>query len=180
MRNILIGLLIITSPVNAKELKPLYKKVFPKIQNTESIDIPDPINYKPVNTKILIAYSKAKKVLGYIREVKTNTGCDSACLPIVCTLFYDSDKKFLKILSEPGLTKLNHEDFTNDDYFKLETILLRNPSIFKKVTHPYDMVDGITRATTKLYKDSVVPTAAYTTLRLNSYNQHTLKYLKKM
>ena len=174
--------LFFTINVQAKAKKDLlfYQKVFPNINSLKSVAIPDPINYKPVNTEILVVFDKNKNHLGYIREVKTNSGCDSACLPIIFTLFYNSDKSYKKLLSKVGLMKINHDDFTAEDYFSLESILLKNPKIFEKVTHPFDMVDGITRATTKEYSNSVVKTAAFSTLRINTYNQHTLKELKKI
>jgi len=42
------------------------------------------------------------------------------------------------------------------------------------------MVDAITSETLKVYKPFVVDNAAYTTLRLNLYNQDTLTQLKNI
>lgn len=183
MKKIIITLVLISIPFfsnHSREDLSFYQKVFPTLSRIDEANIPDPINYKPVNTKILIAKDKEGEILGYIREIKTNTGCDSACLPIECTLFYTAQKRFKQLLSETGLTKKDHEDFTPEDYFKLESILIQNPKVFEKVTHPYDMVDGITRATTKEFQESVVPTAAYSSLRINTYNQQTLVELLKL
>lgn len=175
---IFLSNILLVTQANSKTS--FYKTVFPNLFKLERTQVPDPINYKPVNTTLLIVKDKSGSTLGYIREIKTNTGCNSACLPIVFTLFYDKHKKYLKIQSKPGLTKLNHDDFTPDDYFQLESILVRNPKVLKSVKHPFDMVDGITRATTKKFKGSVVPTAAFSTLRINTYNQHTLQFLAQL
>jgi hypothetical protein len=157
-----------------------YTKVFPKISKIEAKPIPDPISDDPINVKILIAKNKAGKTLGYIREVTTSTGCNSACLPVIFTLFYDGKKNFKKLLSKkPGLTKINHLPFTDEDYFKLEGILLQNPKSFQKVMHPLEMVDAITSETKKEFVADVVKGAAYSSLRINLYNQQTLKELKK-
>lgn len=142
--------------------------------------ISDPISDNPINTEILVAKNSKNKVIGFIREVTTTTGCNSECLPVIFTLFYNQDKVLVKLKSKPGLTKKYHAKFTDKDYQKLDMILALNPDIFKKVNHPTEMVDAISGATKKEFEIDVVKNAAYTSLRVNLYNQQTLQELKKL
>lgn len=157
-----------------------YKKVFPNLNSTKSHKVADPISDEPTNTELLEAFDAKKNLVGYIREVNTTTGCNSACLPVIFTLFYDKNVQFKKLLSRDGLTKKNHAPFTSEDYQKLELILLMNPKEFKKVGYPTEMVDGITGATLKEYDRVVVKEAAYSSLRVNTYNQQTMAEIKKL
>lgn len=157
-----------------------YKKVFPNIATTKKQKISDPISERPTNTEVLLAFDQQNNLIGHIREVNTTTGCNSACLPVVFTLFYDKEINFKKMLSRDGLTKKNHAPFTEADYQKLELLLLMNPSEFKKVGHPTEMVDAISGATLKEYQQVVVKEAAYSSLRINTYNQQTISELKKL
>jgi len=178
----LIILLLISTCLLAKIRNPrkLYKKVLKNFHEYKSFKAQDKISESPVNTTILKATDKDGKTLGYIREIATTTGCNSACLPILVTLFYDKDKNFLTLKSRPGLTKKDHVPFTESDYKELEFILVQDPIPFKSVVHPKMMVDAITSETLKVYKPFVVDNAAYTTLRLNLYNQDTLTQLKNI
>ncbi len=153
-----------------------FQKIFQSANKIEKIEIPDPISEKPTNTE-LILIKENKKNLGYAREIKTDTGCNSGCLPVIFTLYYDSKKNFIDLTSKPGLTKKNHARFTSQDYLTLKGILFRNPENFSKITHPYEMVDMVSGATKKEYVPDVVEKAAYTSLRVNTYNQQTLKFL---
>ncbi len=175
-----ILLLLISTCLFAKIRNPkkLYKKVFPAFSDSKSYTVEDNISEEPVNTTLLKALDSDNKTLGFIRELATTTGCNSQCLPIIVTLFYDKDKNFLTLKSRPGLTKKDHVPFTESDYKELEFILVQNPKPFKSVVHPKMMVDAITSETLKVYKPFVVENAAYTSLRLNLYNQDTLKQLQ--
>ena len=157
-----------------------YHKVFPGASFQEEVIIKDNISKNPINNKILKIFDSTKSLIGYIRNIETTTGCDSACLPVVFTLFYDKEKNLVKLLSQPGLTKKYHAKFTSKDYEKLALILLMNPDEFKKVNHPTEMVDVISGATKDEFQNSVVKDAAYTSLRVNLYNQDTLELLKKI
>lgn len=173
-------LLIFTSlTVNADDLS-FYKTIFPTVFKVKKVQILDTISDNPINTTLQIAYSRDNKKLGFIREVDTTTGCDSACLPVVFTLFYNSKYDFLKLKSKMGLTKKFHKPMTDDDINRLHLLLGMNPAIFAKVKHPKDLTDAITGATKLEYVDSVVKDAAYSTLRINTYNQDTIKQLKKL
>lgn len=181
MKNLIV-LLIISTSLFAKIRNPnkLYKKVFSSFQRSEEFIVEDSISEEPVNTKVLKALDQDGNTLGFIREIATTTGCNSQCLPIIVTLFYDKNKSFLTLRSRPGLTKRDHVPFTEANYKELEFILVQNPKLFESVVHPKMMVDAITSETLKAYKPFVVEAAAYTSLRLNLYNQDTLKQLRKI
>lgn len=158
----------------------LYKDHFKHAASADTRTIPDPISDKPINTTVLIIKDSKNKILGYVREVTTTTGCDSACLPVIFTLIYNEKKMLIQLKSKPGLTKKFHARFTTKDYEKLDLILALNPEIFQKVSHPTQMVDAISGATKSEYVESVVKDAAYTSLRVNTYNQQTLAFLKTL
>jgi len=157
----------------------LYKKVFKSYSKSKVHKTVDRISEFKTNKTILEALDSSGKRLGFIREVNTSTGCNDGCLPVIFTLFYDSKGQFLRLLSKEGLTKKDHEEFGEFDYLNLETIIRKNPPVFKKVGHPSEMVDAITRATLKVYKAHVIERAAYTTLRVNLYNQDTLNFINE-
>ncbi len=159
---------------------PFYQKVFSQITYVKKLKITDNISKNPINNQILKVYDSQKKHIGYIRNIETTTGCDSACLPVVFTLFYDKDQSLIKLLSKPGLTKKYHAKFTEKDYQKLALILMLNPKVFNKVKEPTEMVDIISGATKSEFQNDVVKNAAYTSLRVNLYNQDTLKILKTL
>ncbi len=155
-----------------------YQRAFADALYIEAIKVKDNISENPINDKILKVFNDSKEHIGFIRNIETTTGCNSACLPVVFTLFYDKDKSLKKLLSKPGLTKKYHAKFTDKDYEKLSLILALNPNSFLKVKHPTEMVDIISGATKKEYQNDVVKNAAYTSLRVNLYNQDTLNILK--
>ncbi len=171
-------LLLFTSNLWSSDLQK-FQKVFKKATLLEEIKISDPIMDKPTNTNLLVI-KNGDSIIGYAREIKTDTGCDSGCLPVIFTLYYSADKKFIELTSKPGLTKKNHARFTPMDYFNLKSILNRNPPSFSKIKHPYELVDMVSGATKKEYVPDVVAKAAYTSLRVNTYNQQTLKFLSRL
>lgn len=175
---ILFTILISNSFSKEAKKESLYLKVFKGYASSKEVKIPDNISEFKTNIKLLEAFDKKKKRIGFIREVTTSTGCNDGCLPVIFTLFYSENGSFLRVLSREGLTKKDHEEFQDIDYIQLESILRKNPSVFKAVIHPTNMVDAITRATLKTYQGDVIKKAAYTTLRVNLYNQHTLSFLK--
>jgi len=164
----------------AKDPTELYRQVDKDYANFGEHQVVDTISDNPINNKILEIKNKDGKRLGFVRELITTTGCDSACLPVIATLFYNEQKKFLALKSREGLTRKNHAPWTEKDYQTMEMILLQNPAIFSEVKHPKQMVDAITSETIKNYSPHVIFEAAYTTLRLNKYNQDTLQLLQKI
>lgn len=176
MKSLILYIFFIPSLLFASSDR-LIKKVFQKYEKVEKISIVDPISDEPVNTtllKVLIG----NKVIGYVRNIATTTGCNSACLPVVYSSFYSKDGKFLQVLSQAGLTKLNHAPFTKEDYSKLEFILVMAPKKFDSIKHPKEMTDAISGATIKNFQDIVVQGAAYSTLRIHLYNQQTIKEIR--
>jgi hypothetical protein len=176
MKAIILFSIFIISTTFAKDID-FIKTVFSKASRVESISVVDNISENPINTTVFKVFDLKNNFIGYYRKVITTTGCNSACLPIHVTLFYEANKTFKTLKSKKGLTKRNHVAFTDSDYNELELILNLNPVDLKKVNHPKDMVDVITGQTTKEYTDDVVKEAAYTSLRINKYNQDTLKQL---
>lgn len=157
-----------------------FKQVYMNALEFEVLTIDDPISDKPINTEIFKLFDSNKNVVGFVRDINTTTGCNSACLPVVFTLYFDSKLNLIRLKSLPGLTKKNHVPFSDKDYERLNFILAINPEIFKTVNHPTEMVDAITGATKSEFVESVVKEAAYTSLRVNRYFQHTLNFLKKL
>lgn len=178
MKTLVLICLFFSLNASSSELA-FYKGVFSLITKTKVLKIEDSISEFKTNTKLLEVFNKSGKRMGFIREVVTSTGCNDGCLPVIFTLFYNEKAQFLRVLSKPGLTKKNHEEFSELDNIQLESIIRKNPSIFKEVGHPTEMVDGITRATLKRFSPYVIKKAAYTTLRVNLYNQQTQKFIKK-
>lgn len=159
-------------------LPKMYKNVFPNLVKLSAAEIDDPITPDAPNSQIQKVFS-SQKLIGFIREISTTTGCNDGCLPVIFTLYFDSLGNFIKLHSKPGLTKRYHEPYKPEDYIKLEGIILRNPISFKKVLHPKMMVDAISSATLKEYKSDVIAKSAYTTLRVNLYFHQTQKFIKK-
>ncbi|MFG1493585.1 hypothetical protein [Halobacteriovorax sp. ZH4_bin.1] len=157
-----------------------YQSVFPKASKFKKVTVVDSISDNPINTAIQIAYDENGKKLGFIREVNTTTGCNSACLPVIFTLFYNTKYEFLKLKSKSGLTKKFHRPMTDDDINRLHLLIGLNPEVFKKVKHPTEMTDALTGATKPEFVDAVVKDAAYSTLRINLYNLDTIKQLKSL
>jgi hypothetical protein len=175
----LFSLLISNSYASSAKKEVLYLKVFKNFKSLKKVKIPDTISEFKTNTRLIEVFDKKIIRIGFIREVTTSTGCNDGCLPVLFTLFYDAKGILLRLLSREGLTKKDHEEFQEIDYIQLESILRKNPAVFKSVVHPTNMVDAITRATLKVYRPHIIARAAYTTLRVNLYNQQTLSFLKQ-
>lgn len=161
-------------------MHPCAKKYLREAHQVETKTIVDRVSRKKNNTTLSIVRDKKNKIVGFYREFATSTGCDSACLPFKFVLFFDQDKKFLKLESSEGLTKRYHEPFTPDDYLNLDIIIRRNPPSFKKIKNPLVMVDALSGETLKAYQKDVVKAAAYTTLRVSQYLQSTIKHLNEL
>ena len=180
-----VAVLLLISLLNAQaEIKPgsskeFYLSVIKDFDRIEKFEISDPISDNPINTELLAVF-KGKKLKGYIRELSTTTGCDSACLPLNYTTFYNAKGEFIALRSREGLTKKNHAPMTPEDYSRLEMIVLLAPPEFSKVNHPKELTDAISGETLKKYQSIVVPEAAYSTLRVHLYNQQTIEEIKKL
>lgn len=154
------------------------EKFFKDSTAEKSFMVTDTISDNPINNQIVVVYKK-NSIIGFYRNIHTTTGCNSACLPLSYTAYYDHLGKFLTIKSKDGLTKINHTPFSKEDYGQIDFILALNPSEFKSITHPKELTDAISGATLKVYQNIVVPGAAYSTLRIHLYNQDTLLLIKK-
>lgn len=175
------SLLFLSSFVYATETEDMkfYQKIFPNITKIKSVKIPDPISEAPINTELKLVFNN-ESLLGYIREISTTTGCNSACLPLNYTTFYSADGKFKSLKSRDGLTKKNHAPMSAEDYSRLEMIVLLAPKRFDSIKHPKELTDAISGETFKQYQDIVVKEAAYSTLRVHVYNQQTQKAIKNL
>ncbi|MDA8793959.1 hypothetical protein N9N67_11985, partial [Bacteriovoracaceae bacterium] len=158
-----------------------YKMEYPGLSTVHVIEISDPVNPDgPVNTKLLRIQDSQNKTLGFVREITTSTGCNDGCYPIILTLFCDPSGEYLRLKSETGLTKKNHEPMSAEDLFKLDLVIRTNPPEFKKIKHPKDMVDALTGETKPKFVGKVVPMAAYSSYRISMYYQHTKKEILKV
>ncbi len=171
-----ISLLLLAFNTRAGIDLSLVKKAFPNYTKMEKLEVIDSIGDKPVNTSLYKVFKK-NGLEGFARSIETTTGCNSACLPISYTSFYDAKGSYLKLLSRVGLTKIGHAPFTDQDYAKLDLILALAPKELGEVVDPKDMTDALSGATLKTYAQSVVKGAAYSTLRIHLYNQLTLKQI---
>lgn len=162
-----------------KKTQDFYRKVFPNFTRVEEKIVVDTISDEAVNTIILKVFAE-KKHIGFIRNIYTTTGCDSACLPVSYTSFYDKKGQFIKNLSQDGLTKINHAPFTAEDYARLDLIVSLSPHEFGKIKHPKELTDALSGATLKVYEPIVVEGAAYSTLRIHLYNVDTINWIKKL
>lgn len=166
------------SALSIENIKEDYKKVFPKAVKTQTANIEDKVSAEKNNNKILKLFNAKEEIVGFIRELTTTTGCNSACLPLVYTTFYSAKGELIKLSSEQGLTKINHQPFSMDDYSRLNLILAMAPQEFSKINHPKELTDALSGETLKVYKSIVVPGAAYSTLRIHLYNQETQNWIK--
>ncbi|MEE3079551.1 MAG: hypothetical protein VX341_09475, partial [Bdellovibrionota bacterium] len=62
-----------------------YQRAFADALYIEAIKIKDNISENPINDKILKVFNDSKEHIGFIRNIETTTGCNSACLPVVFT-----------------------------------------------------------------------------------------------
>jgi hypothetical protein len=154
-----------------------YNEIFSNLDKIHRRKINDKISETPINTEVYLLKSKGK-LIGFAREIRTTTGCNSECLPINYTAFYYPDGAYLTLTSRDGLTKISHAPFTKDDLIKLGYLLELAPEEFRGIGHPTELTDALSGATLKKYENLVVKGAAYTTLRIHLYHQETLEFIK--
>ncbi len=156
-----------------------YKNVFSKALYQESITgIRDNFTGNKVNNTYIKISDKNKKLLGYIREIATSTGCNSECKPLIFTLVISTKLKFLKVMNREPLTKYGHMKLTAEDYLKLGTLLSHPPASYKTINDTQEIIDAITMETKKEFKGDVVPLAALSTYRIYQYLIQTIKFIK--
>jgi len=163
-------------PIDSSRLD-YYRQAFPTAALASAQQIPDPITEGDINASYLKIYDRDQRLLGYLREVATSTGCNGVCLPLEFALALGPDHQFVKLLAPHPLTKLGHRKFTDNDYAKMDGILRQNPGSFANASEPADLVDAVTSATKRAYKDDVVATAALTSFRIYQYEKQTIGFL---
>ena len=89
-----------------------YKKILKDYSSVKTHKVKDNISKDPINKEILEVFNSKNKRIGFVREIITTTGCNSACLPLIATLFYNTNKQFITLQSSVGLTKKNHVAIT--------------------------------------------------------------------
>ncbi len=164
----------------AAEIKKKHLEIFPNAFKIIPVEIKDKVSAEKNNKQMLKVLSRTKKVIGFIREISTTTGCNSACLPLIYTTYYSKTGELIKLKSAQGLTKINHTPFTEDDYAQLDLILAMAPKEFSHINHPKELTDALSGETLKVYKPVVVKGAAYSTLRIHLYNQETKKWIQDL
>lgn len=154
-------------------------KTFPTVSTQLELKIDDPITEKAPNKKIFKLMNNKGKIAGWMREVGTDTGCKSACLPLNFSLLFDSKGKYAAFFTTEPLTKKNHRLFKESDNMQLELIMGSNGPGLGKELVPMDLIDAITMATHNPYREKVVPDAALTTLRMLQYKRQTEEWIKR-
>lgn len=146
--------------------------------HTKSFTVKDTVSEEKNNSIIRAVYNGAK-LLGFVREIATTTGCNSACLPIKYVSYYNNNGKYLKIDGDQ-LTKINHTPLSAEDLAQLDIFIETPPEKLLEVDHPLGLTDAITGETLKKFKPFVIKGGAYSTLRIVLYHLETKKHLKSI
>jgi hypothetical protein len=170
--------MLVSYSVGSWSMDARVKELFPSATRIIELKIKDTISDNPINTKVIKVFEKDRP-LGYMRSLSTTTGCDSACLPLNYTTFYDKNGTFLALRSKEGLTKIGHAPFSTEDYSTIELLVTMDIPAFKKIKHPKQLTDALSGATLPQYKQLVVPGAAYSTLRIYLYNLNTISFIQQ-
>lgn len=120
-------------------------------------------------------YDQNKHVLYYKQNVWTPVCRTNECLPAELLMYWDAAGNFLgyKLHPQKPLTKVEHEEFSKNDYFRLY-LLLNNPESelgnmqYKDLSRAKKNVetDAISGATQLNNNDNYVPGAIYTCFTL--------------
>lgn len=130
------------------------------------------------NNDIYLTADTLQNPLFYYSDIFSQVCTDNVCKPAHLRLFWDVCGNFLgfKIPEDAPLTKMNHNNFTNYDYYTLYIILNNPKAEIGKMSksdlinyNAVDDVDAITGATSAGAEHWVVEGAAYST--------HTLWYM---
>jgi len=126
----------------------------------------------PISGDVLVEVSDVNGIpLYYYKDLDTGVCADSVCLPVSVRLYWDVCGHYLayQVPKSRPLTKLNHVEYTNDDYRLLHAILNDPETVFKDIKQK-DLVkktacaevDGITGSTIPQKEQKMVKGAAYT------------------
>jgi hypothetical protein len=157
--------------------KSFYKNVFPKADLQSLEKIVDPILKNSNNLSYSKIYNKEKSLLGYVRNISTTTGCNTACLPLNFSLVFNSTAKFITVLVKEQLTKVNHIPLSKQEMEGLILFVTIPPIANNHLPRPTQIVDAITMATRKEYSKGVAKGAALTFYRVLSYKNQTQDFL---
>ncbi|MAX66704.1 MAG: hypothetical protein QF441_00725 [Bacteriovoracaceae bacterium] len=167
------------SGFSSENISENFRKIVGDFSEKKELKVIDTISKEKNNTKIYF-FTLKNNIVGFARPISTTTGCESACLPLIYTAFYNKQGSLVKIYSQDGLTKINHAPLSEEDYANLEFILSLKQKDLESINHPKELTDAISGATYKKYVPVVVKGAAYTTLRVYLYHRETLKYIKQL
>jgi hypothetical protein len=121
-----------------------------------------------------LAYDSGGTPLYFFRNVFTPVCFTEVCKPVYIDLYWDLLGNYIsyEVPEREPLTKVDHEEFTEEDYEQFHRILSNPESILKQFTiyelvdtKTYklsDSVDAVTGATPKTIKSEVIAGAVYT------------------
>lgn len=144
--------------------------------------MPDAPQTKRLDNKFLLAaLNKDSETLGYLRMVRTTTGCQSGCAPVVFALMLDKSGAVQHVheSSAEPLLKIYHQRFTEEDKSRLVEIAKLTPQAIDEVPTPSDLANHQSwpPQTYTFAKPWVVEGAAYTTSRVVEAAMQVQEYL---
>src|SRR5690606_34732908 len=110
----------------------------------------------------------------FFRNIFTPVCLTGECKPVYINFYWDLLGNYTHYDMPEGeiLTKMDHDEFSEDDYTKLQDILINSSSLLKDVEmedlistgteHLADSVDAKTGATLKSIKKEIIEGAVYT------------------
>lgn len=124
-----------------------------------------------------------ERVIGF-RPIATRTGCDSGCNDVIFHLKIDREGKVLDIIQDEQipLSKLYHEPFSKADIQRAIGICQLLPELLQTVSRPQLLTEekaDYVHQTHTLFKDVLVPKAAYTSYRLFEAALKTSGWVKR-
>ena len=131
--------------------------------------------YDSIDIKVNANFDSLGLLVNYSARVITPVCEKDKCYTIEIDFYWDPIGRFHRYdtISGEGLTKLDHEPFTQSDYSKLDNILTNSNSILGSYTKEElvkntrsSEIDGFTGATIKEIKESVIGGAVYSCFTL--------------
>jgi hypothetical protein len=138
-----------------------------------SIDFPVTEN-DTLHYKLQLKFDDAGNPSHFYRAIFTPVCYTGECKPVYINFYWDLLGNYTKYDLPPReiLTKMDHDEFTEDDYLKLQEILANSASLLGEVSiddlvgsgseNLADSVDAKTGATLKTIKREVIEGAVYT------------------
>ena len=122
---------------------------------------------------LMMVYDVDSLPVYYYQHVITDVCEDKLCKPVDIFLYWDASGSFLGFRTPENmpLTKKDHVEFTNMDYYLLYSILNNPYSSLSKLKYEelttvpanqINKVDGVSGATAIIDKNAIVPGAVYT------------------